>query len=1549
MSGNNRTVTLNGAKLNVQFINSFVPTSGSQDVFRIIDSTGTGSNVAGTFKSADGNTNLTNGSQFVVGATTFLIEYNPAGSPGDVILVEQNNDAPTISVNNLSYTEDQNGGNPVQIHSAATANDADGDADWDGGKLEVRITANNEAGDEISIATVGGIAVSGANVQDGGVTFGTIVETSGAVNDGVVTNGDLLAVNFTAAATGGRVQKLVRAISYRATSDSPSTLARTVTFTVTDTNNGVGTDTSAISVTATNDAPVFAGVDATPTHVHRGAFVDLDANASASDPELDAADNFDGAKLIFARNGGANPGDEFGFDAMSTLTVSGTDIKSGANAVATFTNTGGTLTITFTDANGTDPTGSRVDEVLQAVQYRNVENTPPATALIGYTFDDGAGSNNLATASVLVTIAGTTSVVLSSGNLTVTDIDGPTDTADRLVIKRMGSNLRISDPTNALSAGAGSTQVNPNTVDVVLANITGTFTVNTLAGDDKVLIDFSGGDIGVDIVVNGGVGNDAVGVIGDGSDDTAAYTPDASTPGNGVIVVDVAAGAGADRTITFAGLEPVDVSGFLSVTLAPPGANDLITVANGFDDATGAVPALIVSGTCGGVAFQQAHLFNNTTIVITTTATDGVDTINITTADNAHANTNLTINTGSGADTVNINGNVTLPSGGNLTVTSGQTISVGTNALLNLSGAGAASFTAGRDIAFGSGAGITTVTGGITLIANVVGSATGTFVGIDLNDATLTSNGGAIALDGTGGTTGAGNHGVHLRNGAILDANGSSTLTVTGDASVDGAGVLIQDDATDLSVVNGLMDINGLSSAASTGATDPAGRGVQIEDADLSSTGSGNIDVSGRTSGSNEVDGIFINDPNNAVTITTGAGTILLNGVGGGTGDGIQINDGNVVESTGAGTITLTGQGGAGSVEDVNLAGTVGNAAGTDTITFVANEVGIGGSALIDGQGALVFDPRTNGTSIGLGGGAGTLNLDDTELGRLSDGFSSITIGDASAGDITLDTTTFQDNLTLLTGGDIISSAGTDITNSGNTTTLNGDVEPGGAAATQFGQFEIDGSVTFASAASLDVLLQTNATPGTTFDQVRVIGAARTTTLAGATLNLTRHSGFAAAPNDTFVIVDNVDSGSSLSGTFTGLADNDTIQVGADFFRINSNAGTDSNDVVLTYLSSIQVNFENPGSTTAEGNGAAHTLNVILSTTVALTSPVVVDITDDGTGNAAGSGTDYTLTTTQVTFPIGSVDNDTQAVTVTQVNDQRLEGDETVDLSLSINSGVAATGSQNTHTVTIDDNETGSINMQADQSNAESVDPTASATLTIMANGTGTVGLDVALTVSATDTGSGSATSGVDFAAFGTQVLTFNTGDGSTITSTDASLDVTDDNRLEGDQTVEIQIAGLSNDLNGQVSVTDFSHVFTIEDNEVGVINFQANQSNAESVDPTVNASLTITAIGTGTVGLDVGFTVDAGDVGGRFRHDRHRLRRVWDSDADVQQRRWRVDQFGHGHAGCHRRPAAGRRRDGGPEHRQPVEQLGWTGLNSGRHAHRHDRGQRKRRGEFPG
>lgn len=222
-------------------------------------------------------------SSAAVGSTLTLHEYayentvNTAITAGDVGVV---NTDPAISIDdaNLGYTENDPA---VQIDSAATLTDADGDADWDGGKLEIQITANAEAADRITIPDnqVGNINTSGTNIQNSATLIGTL-----SASEGTVTGGTKLTVTFNTNATNALVQQVLRAVHYDNTSDNPGTSNRTITLTATDKNSGSASDTRTVAFTAENDAPTDIALDSTSVDENQPSGT-LVGNLSATDPD----------------------------------------------------------------------------------------------------------------------------------------------------------------------------------------------------------------------------------------------------------------------------------------------------------------------------------------------------------------------------------------------------------------------------------------------------------------------------------------------------------------------------------------------------------------------------------------------------------------------------------------------------------------------------------------------------------------------------------------------------------------------------------------------------------------------------------------------------------------------------------------------------------------------------------------------------------------------------------------------------------------------------------------------------------------------------------------------------------------------------------------------------------------------------------------------------------------------------------------------------------------------------------------------------------------
>ncbi|MBX3053498.1 MAG: hypothetical protein KF753_18625 [Caldilineaceae bacterium] len=456
----------------------------------------------------------------------------------------------------------------------------------------------------------------------------------------------------------------------------------------------------------------------------------------------------------------------------------------------------------------------------------------------------------------------------------------------------------------------------------------------------------------------------------------------------------------------------------------------------------------------------------------------------------------LTTSVGTGTEAGNITVNAALvkSSGGdsNISITANNTIAVNAN-ITNIGN------------------------GSTTLLAN--GNVSGNFSGITVDSSAISTQGtGTISLTGTGGSSGNSNNGIAFvgTSPQITSVNGDITLV----GSTPSAG-----GSTNV----GILSTTGIATT-------------------IQATGSGNVNLTG-TSGGAEGGGIILHTTS---TVQVATGDITIVGTGKFTACGFGVL--GALTSTGSGNIDLTGTTDFGP--DACMAGAF-NSGPSGSFTVNANTVQIDASASVAGSGFLTFAPRTASTTIGLGGGAGTLNLTDAELTQLTDGFSSITIGKSDAGKITVDTATFNDNLTLLTAGDIADAndSGTDITNTGNTVTFNGNLSPGSSP----GIFSVAGNVAFVDNSSFSVEL-TGTPSGGSHDQLDVTGSV--TIGSSVALNLTTGSYTKAA--GTITIVNNDGSADAVTGIFSGLAEGGQTNSGSNPNFLISYVGGDGNDVVLT-------------------------------------------------------------------------------------------------------------------------------------------------------------------------------------------------------------------------------------------------------------------------------------------------------------------------------------------------------------------------------------------------
>ncbi|NLF73507.1 MAG: hypothetical protein GX575_31100, partial [Candidatus Anammoximicrobium sp.] len=287
---------------------------------------------------------------------------------------------------------------------------------------------------------------------------------------------------------------------------------------------------------------------------------------------------------------------------------------------------------------------------------------------------------------------------------------------------------------------------------------------------------------------------------------TATYRPDAATFGKGVVTI----AGGSGGTINFQNLEPVDVAGMAVVNVQFPGAADVFSLTNGKDAATNTHDALVISGSSGGVNFESLHLRNNAAVNIDTATggSDGADQITIVSADNAHGNGTLSINTDGSADRLNLHGNVAID--GNLTLSGVENVVLGASVTIDteqgsdgaggnadFGGATVSADAAGRDLAIDTSTGLPAGNGGRVNLAVFSKAAPGAAF---VNDLTITTTSGA------GGTAGS----LTLTGNISLDAapSDAASLVVTGGGNIVlGANVTIDteqggDDA------GGLVDLD---------------------------------------------------------------------------------------------------------------------------------------------------------------------------------------------------------------------------------------------------------------------------------------------------------------------------------------------------------------------------------------------------------------------------------------------------------------------------------------------------------------------------------------------------------------------------------------------------------------------------------------------------------------------------------------------------------------------------------------------------------------------
>ncbi|MEV9498447.1 DUF4347 domain-containing protein [Aliarcobacter butzleri] len=190
---------------------------------------------------------------------TFTVTVNDGNGSIDtkslVIQIESVNDAPLLGGNSSPNTFVENG-SAVQVDSNITVTDLEGTS-YDEGYVSFDIKTNKGALDNLSISSIGGISLAGANVKYGNTVIGTV--------DSILNgqNGKELRIHLNDNAYSLQVQALARAITFSNPSDNFNDSARSIDIKVNDGGNGGETSarysikTVTVNLQSVNDLPTI--------------------------------------------------------------------------------------------------------------------------------------------------------------------------------------------------------------------------------------------------------------------------------------------------------------------------------------------------------------------------------------------------------------------------------------------------------------------------------------------------------------------------------------------------------------------------------------------------------------------------------------------------------------------------------------------------------------------------------------------------------------------------------------------------------------------------------------------------------------------------------------------------------------------------------------------------------------------------------------------------------------------------------------------------------------------------------------------------------------------------------------------------------------------------------------------------------------------------------------------------------------------------------------------------------------------------------------------
>ena len=1203
--------------------------------------------------------------------TTFTVTVNDGASNGinsiTTVVSTSINDAPSLAHANdiAAYTK---GGSAAVVSPSLNISDPDSET-FQGATVTLD---DFRTGDVLNVGNASGFTTSYDN------------------STGVLT--------LTGSGNVNALRTALRSVTYSSNASDPTFGGtdnnRQISFTVTDAQGATsGAVTAQVAVSIPNEAPALSNLNGDiVTWSGEGNTVRLDtgSNVSLADAELDALNggngNWSGASLVIQRNGTAVSSDVLGFDTSGALfTVSGSNLQSGGQTFATFTNTGGVLTITFT-SSGTTATTALVNDVAQRITYRN--DTPAGDASMRLTLNDGAG----ASATANVTVASDFIYVTKTTDTATIDASNGTSFSEAVAIAAADST---GTQTIVFASNLAGQVLNLNTVSI---NESLTFdmdqasgliltggTITLGAGTTQTFTHGAGDTATISSVIAGsgaltkaGAGN--LTLSGAGNTFTGATTISAGTltvSGGDAISTNSSVSVAAGATLALAGNESIgNLSGAGSVTLGSFSLTSTQTADTTFSGA--------ISGT-GGVAFSQLGAATYSTTLSGTNSYTGNTTLANygwlklngdasmadTNAVRVNGNSVLTLlsdqtigSLASSSASANIElGSYTLTAGGNNTNTMVNGVISGSGSLVKL---GSGTMTLSGSNTFGGtttvSAGTLSITGDGNLGSGAVNLAGGT---LNISGATTIDN--AIVLTGNSSI---GNYNAVTLSGAIsgpysLTKTGSGTLTLSGSnsygATIVNGGTLSV--ASDANLGSGSVTLGSGTTFQVTGAT-------TIDNA-IDLTGNATVSTTANATLSGVISGAFTLTKAGASTLalsgtntygatTVSAGTLSVasdSNLGSGT---LTLASGSTLSVTSAGTldnaIALSGNATVDTAADTTLSGVISGSnnltkTGSAVLTLTGSNTYSGSTSINAGTLSVASDANLGAGALNLANGTtlqitGTTTIDNalalTGLVTVNAG-AAATLSGTISGTGSL-TKTGTSNLTLsgsnTNSGATTVAAGTLVvdgsTNSATTVasgatlagsgTLGGDVsvQSGGTLSPGnggAGTLTVNGNLTLALSSTLALDID-GATAGTGYDRVVVNG---NVDVSGATLAVTH--GYAAGNGDSYTVIVN-DAADAVTGTFSGVTEGSKFNAAGNGTELTTSyVGGNGNDLTLT--APIAPTVTSVSSSTAN---STYKIGDVITVTVRFDSAVNVTgtptltletgVTDRVLNYVSGSGTD---------------------------------------------------------------------------------------------------------------------------------------------------------------------------------------------------------------------------------------------------------------------------------------------------------------------------------------